>query len=158
MADVTGDISTWGLAPFPAGERLLVRFMPSSSATGIGLVFPDRDETVEPAANGTFTKNLAPTTELTPEVWYTVRFEWFKKHPIKDDWTRKGWSDLPGKLRVPPEGGDISLLFETEQHRRAIPLYFGFGLPPKWLPSGGVYFDLDDPAGAGVYAAEGQVV
>lgn len=157
MAEVSGDISTWGLSPFPATERLLIRFSPSSAATGIGLVFPERDEYVEPAANGTFVKDLAPTTELLPDAWYKVRFEWFHKHPIKDDWKLRGWSELPGKLRVPPEGGDITVLFETDQRGRSVPLYFGFGLPPDWLPSGGVYFDLDDPEGAGVYS-EGQVV
>jgi hypothetical protein len=158
MATVTGDISTWGLSPFPAAERLLVRFRPSSSAAGIGIVLPEREQTVEPAADGTFTVNLAPTTEMLPDAWYTVVFEWFQKHPVKDEWKLRGRSELPGKLRVPPEGGDLSTLFEASDGRgRTVPLYFGFGAPPSWLPSGGVYFDLDDPEGAGVYA-EGLVV
>lgn len=158
MANVVGDISTWGLTPFPGEERLLVRFSPSSSAVGVGLVFPDRDVTIEPGADGAFTVNLAPTTEVLPDAWYAVRFEWFEKHPIKDEWKLRGWSELPGKLRVPPEGGDLSTLFETSEGRgRTVPLWFGFGPPPAWLPSGGVYFDLDDPEGAGVYA-EGPVV
>ncbi|CAN7267890.1 hypothetical protein LJR186_001239 [Microbacterium foliorum] len=157
MATVTGDVSTWGVDAFPADERLLVIFVPSSAATGSGLVLPLRRESIEPAASGTFAKGLVPTTELLPECWYTVRFEWFEKHPITSDWKRKGWSDLPGKLRVPPEGGDIATLFEADRGPKHIPLYFGYGLPPDWLPSGGVYYDLDDPEGAGVYS-EGQVV
>ncbi|KIP93373.1 hypothetical protein RU09_06050 [Microbacterium sp. MEJ108Y] len=157
MAVVTGDISRWGLGPFPADARLLVRFVPSSSAVGAGLVLPLREETIEPAADGTFSKSLVSTTELLPECWYSVRFEWFQKHPIKGDWNLDGWSDLPGKLRVPPEGGDITLLFETDDRGFAVPLYFGYGEPPEWLPSGGVYYDLDDPEGVGVYS-EGKVV
>lgn len=157
MANVTGDVSTWGLDPFPTSVRMLVRFIPSTAAVGAGAVFPLRDETVQPPASGHFSKNLAPTTELSPDAWYTVRFEWFEKHPIKDEWKLRAWSDLPGKLRVPPEGGDITVLFDTDRRGHHVPLYFGFGPPPSWLPSGGVYFDLDDPEGAGVYA-EGPVV
>lgn len=157
MAAVTGDVSTWGIDAFPTDERLLVIFVPSSAATGAGLVLPLRRESTEPAASGAFVKDLVPTTELLPKCWYTVRFEWFEKHPITNDWERKGWSDLPGKLRVPPEGGDITTLFEADPDPTHIPLYFGHGEPDEWLPSGGVYYDLDDPEGAGVYS-EGQVV
>ena len=157
MANVTGDVRTYGVVAFPSTEKLLVWFIPSTPAIGSGVVLPLRKESVEPSANGTFIKGLIATTELTPDCWYTVRFEWFEKHPFKDAWNLKGWSDLPGQLRVPPEGGDISALIHVDPSGPLIPLYFGHGLPPSWLPSGGVYYDLDDAEGAGVYS-EGQVV
>lgn len=158
MPNVTGDVSTWGVTAFPADSRLLVRFVPSSAAVGPSELLPKRTEDVLPAADGTFTKNLIATTELIPDCWYTVRFEWFQKHPITGAWELDGWSDLPGRLRVPPGGGDVADLIDVNYPEvKRVPLYFGFGLPPEWLPPGGVYFDLDDPEGAGVYS-DGPVV
>lgn len=138
MPTVTGNVRTWGFDAFPVDERLLVWFVPSSAGMAGTSLLPDRKVSVEPASNGSFTVNLAQTTNVIPDVWFEVRFEWFEKHPIMDDWNLKGWSTLPGKLRVPAAGGPIVDLLDTPAPPGAI--MHGYGDPPSSL-SNVIYID-----------------
>ena len=112
MSAVTGSVRTWGLGPFPADERLIIWFIPSSAAFTTVSAFPGRRVWVEPDSNGFFSVDLAPTLDLSPEVWYYIRFEWFERHPI-EGWVKKGSSDVEGKLRVPSAGGTIGDLIQA---------------------------------------------
>lgn len=135
---MTANVRTWGFAPFPTNERLAVRFVPSSAGTAGASVFPAREEKVIPEIDGSISVNLAQTTNVVPNVWFTVRFEWFDLHPITSEWNLVGWSDLPGKLRVPSGGGRISDYIDTPPPQGAI--MHGYGEPPDSL-KGVMYID-----------------
>lgn len=154
MPNVTGNVRTWGFEPFPADERLLVRFVPSSAgAAAPRNLFPGREERVEPAPNGSFTVNLAQTTNVTPDVWFTIQFEWFDRHPI-EGWVLVGSSQLDAKLRVPAGGGQIVDLLETAPPPGAI--LHGFGPPPDFL-SGVIYIDRSGERPI-LYAPKGALI
>ncbi|WP_156459343.1 hypothetical protein [Microbacterium sp. Leaf436] len=154
MPAVSGNVRTWGFDAFPAGERLLVSFAPSSAGVSVSALLPLRQEHVEPGPDGSFTLNLAATTAVTPDAWYAVRFEWFATHPITGEWASSGWSELPGQLRVPAAGGDISSLLEFTPRPGSI--LYGYGPPPSSL-SGVIYLDVsgDRPK---LYAPKGALI
>lgn len=139
MATVTANVRTWGFDAFPASERLLVWFDPSSAGMAGTAVFPERRVSVEPAPDGSVSVQLTPTTDVIPDVWFTVRFEWFDKHPISGQWNHKGWSTLPGKLRVPPSGGALADLMDTPPPPGAI--LHGHGDPPTAITNV-TYWDI----------------
>ncbi|MGX1932035.1 hypothetical protein [Microbacterium resistens] len=155
MAVVTGNIETWGLAPYGVDERLLIGFWPSSAAAVVNTILPLRTEKVAPNANGYFTATLAATTNLVPDAWYTIRAEWFQQNPITGTWDVTGWSELPGKLRVPVGGGNIATLLE----RPPVPgsIVVGTGAPPP--NDTRVWIDWSDVTAEGVrvYAPGGIV-
>lgn len=151
MAVVTMDVRTYISTPFPADERLVVRFVPSGASVGVVAAYPGREVKVISPADGELAVNLTPTEGLTPRVWYTIRFEWFDKHPLVDEWNLVGWSELPGRLRVPPEGGDVGDLL-GDYNAGEPQLFIGHGPPPEWLPTPGVYYDLSGPDGPIVYS------
>ena len=156
MALVTMDVRTYTQSAFPTDERLVVRFVPSGASLGTAYSFPLREVKVQVPSDGKVSVQLAPTVRLVPSTWYEIRFEWFDKHPLKDDWELRGWSDLPGRLHVPFEGGDVTDLL-GDFTATPILIWMGFGPPPSWLPSGGVYYDLASDSGVDIYS-EGQVV
>lgn len=139
MPNVTGNVRTWGFVPFPTSARLLMRFVPSGAGFSRGTLFPLREETVEPAADGSFSVQLAQTTAVLKDVWFTIRFEWFATDPTTGEADLAGWSDIPGKLRVPSSGGDVTALMEATPAPGAI--VYGFGAPPDSL-TGVTYWDL----------------
>lgn len=151
MATVTMNVRTYGLAAFPSDERLVVRFVPSGASVGVVNAYPAREVKVIVPSDGNLEVNLTPTEGLSPRVWYTIRFEWFDKHPVMDDWNLVGWSEINGRLHVPAEGGDVGDLlgdYNASEPR----LFIGHGPPPEWLPSPGVYYDLSGPDGPIVYS------
>lgn len=156
MVTVHYKVETFGLAAFPASERLLLRFVPSTTAVSDGALLPLREVRVEVPASGVGTVELAPTTGLTPACWYTVRFEWFDRNPVTAEGA-VGWSELPGRVHVPSEGGDLGDMIGDYQ-AGTIPAFYGFGAPPEWLPSGGIYFDLDSPVGVDFYTDQDGTV
>ena len=154
MPVVTTNVRTWGFAAFPASERLLIRFVPSSAAGGGGHVYPLREESVEPASNGDVSVTLAQTTTLIPDVYFSVRFEWFSQHPITGEWTLGGWSELPGELRVPAAGGDLATLRALSPRPGSI--LYGYGAPPSSL-DGVIYLDVSGMKPK-LYAPKGTLI
>lgn len=150
MATVAGNVRTWGLGAFPTNERLRVLFVPSNAGVGSTSLYPQRTEYVYPDSAGAFTVNLAVTTSMSPVTWYEIRFEWLRMDP-DGDWQIEGWSDLPGRLHVPPGGGDVGDLL-GDYVGGTPQLFIGHGPPPSWLPSPGVYYDLSGPDGPIVYS------
>lgn len=157
MAVVTMNVRTYGLAAFPADERLVARFVPSAASVGVVNAYPGREVKVIVPSDGNLTVNLTPTEGLSPRVWYTIRFEWFDKHPLMDEWNLAGWSELKGRLHVPPEGGDVGDLL-GDYIASAPQLWEGYGPPPTWLPSPGAYLDLTGENGNPVLYTDGVSV
>lgn len=154
MAVVTMDVRTYISTPFPADERLVVRFVPSGASVGVVAAYPGREVKVISPADGELAVNLTPTEGLSPRVWYTIRFEWFDKHPVMDDWNLVAWSDLNGRLVVPDEGGDVGDLLRD--YVAGSPLFFeGYGPPPDGLPGPGAYLDLTGENGNPVIYTNG---
>ncbi len=139
MAEVTFSVRTYGLAEFPADERLLVAFVPSGASFTTVSAFPERTEYVEPDSEGFVSVELVPTVNVRPEVWYTVRFEWFAHHPLQDEWISKGWSEVAGRLRVPDEGGTLGDLLEAAAPPGSV--MWGYGPPPSSLQNV-IYVDI----------------
>ncbi len=154
MPLVTGNVRTWGFNAYSAGERLLIEFVPSQAAAGNGNVLPLRVENVEPGTDGSFSVNLAQTTNLLTDVYYTVRFSWFSQDPVTGAWLTRGWSELREQLRVPAAGGVITSLL-TLLPRPGSTLY-GYGPPPSSL-RGVTYFDVSGMKPK-MYAPKGTLV
>lgn len=151
MAVVTMNVRTYGFVAFPTDERLVVRFVPSGASVGVVNAYPAREVKVIVPSDGNLEVNLTPTEGLSPRVWYTIRFEWFDKHPLMGDWNLAGWSELKGRLHVPSEGGDVGDLL-GDYTAGEPQLFLGHGPPPEWLPTPGVYYDLSAPEGPDVYS------
>ena len=156
MPIVTMNVKTYVGSNFPASERLVCRFVPLSAATGATFTHPLREEKRVVPADGQVSVPLVATTRLTPATGYKVRFEWFDKHPVKDEWTLRGSSELDGVLNVPAEGGDVVDLLGGYPLGSAV-VFLGYGLPPSWIPSGGVYYNLSSTEGSDIYS-DGVVV
>lgn len=132
MADVTHTVRTFDLQRFPAAERIAVVYVPSTGAHTNVSVFPERAVVVLPDDAGFVKVDLVTTLELRPEMWFTVVYEYYSSaHPITGDRTMIGAYALPGKLRVPPQGGDQGELMDTPPPPGTI--VSGFGPPPLWL-------------------------
>lgn len=154
MPVVSGNVRTWGFRPYSPDERLLVEFIPSEAAAGYGSLLPLRREAVEPDEDGGIAPNLAQTTNLLSDVFYTIRFSWFQKDPITDGWLPAGWSELQQQLRVPAAGGVITSLLGMSP-RPGSTLY-GYGPPPSFL-RGVTYFDLSGMKPK-LYAPKGTLI
>lgn len=129
MATVTFSTRTVQLDRFPAAERVVAEFILNTTGHTNVSVFPKREAIVQPDDNGFVSIDLAPTVDMRPECWYTVRFEWFSApHPITGDRNSLGWAEMPGRLRVPSSGGDLGQLMDTP------------------APPGAIMYDLQPPA------------
>lgn len=155
MPAVSGNVRTWGFQPFPTDESLIVRFVPSSAGFASGTLLPLREESVEPAADGSFTVNLAQTTAVLNDVWFTIRFEWFARYGLDGSWVAAGWSELPGKLRVNATGGLITDLLEAATIA-PVSIVHGYGPPPSGL-DGVLYIDRSGEFPV-LYAPEGALI
>lgn len=154
MATLTGNVLTWGLASYPADRKLLLRFVPSSAAVTVNTIMPLREEQVQPAADGAFTVEIAPTTDLVPDVWYEIHAEWFYQHEV-GKWSYVDGSRIPGKLRVPVDGGNVATLLE----RQAVPGSIVVASGPPAPGDSRVYIDWENVTSDGVqvYAPGGIV-
>lgn len=152
MALVTFSVRTYGFGAFDADEMLRVAFVPSGAASTTFSVFPEHTEYATPDPDGLVEVNLAPTLNLSPATWLTVRFEWFSRDPLTGDWVQAGWSELPGELRVPTEGGTLGDLITAAPPPGAV--MWGYGPPPSNL--GVIYVDISGMK-AGLYLPEGTV-
>lgn len=153
MALLTFSVRTFGIQAFPADEMLRVAFVPSGPAFTTFSAFPERIEYAEPDPSGFVSVDLAPTLDLRPEAWFTVRFEWFSRDPLTGGWVAAGWSEVPGGLRVPAEGGTLGDLLEAAAPPGAV--MWGYGPPPSFL-SGVIYVDISGIK-PGLYLPEGTV-
>lgn len=114
MAAVTFSPRTIGGNRFPAAERLVVEFIPSSTAHTDLTVFPRREIPIELDDTDFASVDLATTLNMRPETWYEVRFEWFgSPHPVTGERSSLGWAAMPGRLRVPEAGGSLGQLMDT---------------------------------------------
>lgn len=107
MPTVSGRLLDIGLAPL-AGLNPVLEFRPSSAAVDSrSRVFPSRQVEVTPDPTGAFSVSLASTDELLPiGAHWKVRVKWLSA--TADGRNFPPSDDLPFKLFVPPEGGDIA--------------------------------------------------
>lgn len=108
MPLVTGTLHDFNLQPL-AGFRPQIVFTPSGAAVHNPRLFVTKPVTVVPSAAGTFSVELAATTVLRPEVWYSVSVRWLDPLGGYMPGDEIGW-----KVTVPPDGGNIADLAETE--------------------------------------------
>ena len=153
MALVTFSVRTFGIQAFPADEKLRVAFVPSGPGFTTFSAFPQRIEYAEPDADGFVSADVVATVGLRPEVWLTVRFEWFSRDPVTGEWIAAGWSEVPGRLRVPEAGGTLGDLLEAGAPPGAV--MWGYGPPPSSL-RGVIYVDISGIK-PGLYLPEGTV-
>lgn len=152
MGMVTFSVRTYGFGKFSADEMLRVAFVPSGAATSTFSAFPERIIYETPDADGLVEVDLVPTLGLSPETWFVVRFEWFAKDPLTGEWVAVGWSELPGRLRVPTDGGTLGDLMTASPPPGAY--VWGFGPPPRFINA--IYVDLSGMVG-GLYIPKGTV-
>lgn len=138
MPDLTANVRDWGFAPFPASEMLRLRFVPSTGAVGGNTILPQREQTATPNASGVVTVTLAQTTNTIPASHFKIIAEWFQQHPILG-WVLSGFSEIPGELHVPAQGGNIIDLMNMVAPPGSI--LYGFGPPPSSL-TGVAYIDI----------------
>ncbi|WP_288870882.1 hypothetical protein [uncultured Microbacterium sp.] len=139
MALVKGNVATFGLESISLlGLRLT--FVPS----GPGVIEPKYllvskpvEVTVAVDGSGAFTANLAPTDNVHPERWYTIRAEW---PDSATNFTQLDFIDW--KLYVPTEGGDFADLIEHPSNPQLA--WVGIGAPPTPPASGSLWLD-DNP-------------
>ena len=135
MATVTGNLKDIGGADM-ADRQGIVTFtlsQPNIMASGGGLR-PDNTKKVTPGADGTFSTNLEPTTQMLADAWYNVKIEWV-------DTSGGLLAELQFQIRVPSGGGTLSELADLPNGGGggANPLIWWVGLtaPPSkrylWL-------------------------
>lgn len=107
MAAVTGTLRDFGLEALATSAPRII-FAPSGNAVLGPYLLATTAIIVTPDTPGTFTANLAPTTDTVPDCWYNIRIEWLDPYNSTSGYI--GMDLLDWALRVPPEGGDISTL------------------------------------------------
>lgn len=107
MAVVTGTLWDAGLGHL-AGKQPELLFTLNAPQARAGALYPTEAVKVTPAADGTFTANLAPTTDMLDDAWYTLKIQWVnsvdpKGYAVADfpDWA----------MQVPASGGPFTDLF-----------------------------------------------
>jgi len=108
MPTVTGTLQDFNLQPL-AGFRPELVFTASGAAVFRPRVFVTKPVVVSPTNLGAFTVELAATTLLRPDTWYTLAIRWL------DPQGGYTTTDFPEwKIRVPEEGGNLAELAEAE--------------------------------------------
>lgn len=145
MAEVTGNLVDIGLGHLNGlnPEIIFTLNKPNTNLAG-GLVYATRDLAVPVASSGAFTANLAYTTHMRDEAYYSLRVRWQEPGSA----TGTGYSAVDFhdiKLVVPFEGGLLgALIVGSATNPNAV--YVSLTAPPKtwplmlWLKS-----DPDDP-------------
>lgn len=149
MAIVRGNVGTFGLESISlVGMRLW--FIPS----GPGVVDPTYlllskrvEASIATNGSGAFAVNLAPTENVHPLRWYTIRAEW---PDSENKYTSVDFIDW--KLFVPTEGGDLADLVEFPSNPQLVWVSL---TPPPHIPAFNSLWlndnphDVTDPANTG---------
>lgn len=102
MAIVTGTLNDFGLDALTAYSPEIA-FIPSGPAVNAVKLLATRTVMASPGSDGSFTVDLAPTDNLRPERWYTIRIQWLD--------ASGGYvgADFPDwRLYVPTAGGILA--------------------------------------------------
>lgn len=147
MPYVTTNVKTFGIQNYPESADLQIVFSPSSAAVAPTRVYPQDDIVVDVPSSGDVSVNFANVALALNIVTFTVRFTWLEGGIRR-------WSELDGRLRVPPEGGDLMDLLEMSSLAGAT--LVGLGAPPDWLESA-IYWDVSGPKPV-LYSALGAMI
>lgn len=112
MAQVTGNLKDYGLAPVPGFK--LTFWVEGASFSGTDLLAP-RKVIVDASDDGSFQAELAPTEGLNPPRWYRLDIAW----PTSDT-QPQGVTRAPMIFNVPESGGPLSDLLAVELGPAAI--------------------------------------
>ncbi|MDY0891887.1 hypothetical protein [Frigoribacterium sp. CFBP9030] len=113
MPTVSGRLLDIGLATLDP-LRPTVTFTPRNadgdgSSVATNLLLASRPTSVTPAADGSFTVQLAATTLMRPDTWYEISVKWFEPTGAFHDASYPSF-----KLRVPEQGGILAELVDAE--------------------------------------------
>ncbi|WOH20120.1 hypothetical protein IRJ34_07290 [Paenarthrobacter sp. GOM3] len=108
MAVVTGNIKDVVGGSFTGKFPQLLFTLNAPQTKEGGVIFPQEPVKVTPAANGSWSVDLAPTVEMLDDAWYTVQIVWVKSIVPR---TFGGYNFPDWQLQVPLTGGAFSDLF-----------------------------------------------
>lgn len=101
MALVTGTLKDFGLDAL-AAYAPTIKFIPSGPGVNDTTLFASRVIEVVPAADGSFSVDLAPTEDVRPDRWYSISLGWLNGAGVP-----VGFDAIDWQLRVPIAGGTI---------------------------------------------------
>ncbi|RZU64944.1 hypothetical protein EV379_1255 [Microterricola gilva] len=134
MSTVTGNLATFDLSSTDlAGVRIV--FTPSGPAVaGTKLFLFTKPRYAYPAVDGSglFSINLAPTRDLRPESWYSIRVEWPDPNMYGPNQGYIGVDFPDWRLYVPNEGGDFATLIGTFAKPNDIFVWWSATAPSPW--------------------------
>lgn len=151
LVTVTGNVWDSGRIPVPAANLPGLWFQPDRSAiAGSGLIAGVEVKANLTVASGAFTVKL----ESGQGCRYKPVLRW-RNNPAESKPENWVWEYAEWPSFDPGPGGDITDL--TGNPFTYVPIAFGHGAPPAWLPLGMVYFDTSSRVGVDVWS-DGRVV
>lgn len=103
MPEITGILRDYTYSSANGGVHPQIVFTPSGpGVAGSSLYFSKPIVCIPDPLYGTFSQTLYYTTDLKPVVWYTVTILWLNGEGVP-----VGYDELPGRLFVPTEGGNL---------------------------------------------------
>lgn len=133
MALVTGKLTDFGLAALAPFKPEIV-FTPNGNAISPTSLLSTKPVVAVPAANGTFSVQLAPTVDVHPATWYRVSVRWLEPDSFGSGYAGMDFPDW--KLFVPLEGGTLTRLLELP----ANPAQVWVGVDPPTNPTPGLWW------------------
>lgn len=150
MAVVEGNYFDIDGAAMPGNIPDILFWLNRPNVTGVGAaagnMYPTKVTSVTPAADGSFSQNLAVTATMHFDAWYEVALRWNQGNGAGPEGTL--WD--PGlRIRVPDSAGPhkiSDLLDRSTSGGGANPMIWWFGLtPPPSRATIWNYLDPDDP-------------
>ncbi|PPH50574.1 hypothetical protein, partial [Rathayibacter sp. AY1E1] len=130
MATVYGTLTD--LARVPLDDRAVrLRFVPSGPGVAGGRLLSEAPIEVDVQPNGTFSVDVFTTTTISPATYFTVELSYLVHGQAS------AYERIPGKLRVPKEGGAIGDLLVLPAPPGVTS--WGFGPPERDYLA---YFDI----------------
>lgn len=107
MATVTGNLDDFSLTALPLGSRVV--FIPSGVGVSIAAhLLATKPIYADVSVTGSWSVDLTPTTDVRPDIYYSIRLEWPDPNLLGPNQGFIG-KDFPDfQLRVPPEGGVLN--------------------------------------------------